>query len=54
MPTEYEPLMDVRKDLKVNWYRCPIDKEVLRELSQKSDRQGWIQAGGHLAIFAGT
>ena len=54
MPTEYEPLIDVRKDLRIKWYRSPIDKKVLRELTQKSDRQGMIQAGGHLAIFAGT
>ncbi len=54
MPSEYEPLLDVRKDLKIDWYRSPIDKKVLRELMQKSDRQGLFQAGGHLAIFAGT
>ena len=54
MPTEYEPLMDVRKDLRIKWYRSPIDKKVLRELMQKSDRKGMFQAGGHLTIFAGT
>jgi len=54
MPPEYEPLLDVRKDLKIDWYRSPIDKKVMRELMKKSDLQGLFQAGGHLAIFAGT
>ena len=54
MPSEYEPLLDVKKDLIINWYRSPIDKKVLRELMQKSDRKGMFQAGGHLTIFAGT
>ena len=50
----YAPLTDVRKTLRVNWYRCPIEGAKLRELSQRSDRQGWFQAGGHLALFALT
>ena len=47
----YRPLADVRKDLRVEWYRCPIDGPKLRELSRRSDLQGWYQAGGHLALF---
>ena len=50
----HEPLDRVRETLRVKWYRCPIDHAVLRELMQPSDLQGWIQAGGHLAIFVGT
>ncbi len=50
----YQPLSDVRKSLRVEWYRCPIDRTKLRELSQRSDLQGWFQAGGHLAFFALT
>lgn len=50
----YQPLSDVRKTLRVSWYRCPIDKAKLRELSTRSDAQGWFQAGGHLALFATT
>ena len=52
--TTFEPLNEVRKNLKINWYRCPIDKKVLRVLIQKSDRQGCFQAGGHLALFICT
>ena len=47
----YRPLADVRKDFRVEWYRCPIDGPRLRELSRRSDLQGWYQAGGHLALF---
>ncbi len=51
---EYQPLADVRKSLRVKWYRCPIDFKELKELSKRSDAQGWFQAGGHLALFAVT
>jgi fatty acid desaturase len=50
----YQPLADVRKTLRVDWYRCPIEHAKLRELSKRSDLQGWFQAGGHLALFAVT
>ena len=48
---KYEPLEKVRKELKVKWLRPKIDQEKLRQLSQRSDLQGWIQAGGHLGIW---
>ena len=47
----YSPLTEVRKNLRINWYRCPIDPNTFRELMQPSDFQGFIQAGGHLFIF---
>ena len=47
----YSPLTEVRKNLRINWYRCPIDPKTFRELMQPSDFQGFIQAGGHLFIF---
>ena len=31
------PLSVIRKNLKVKWYRCPIDKRTLKELSSPSD-----------------
>ncbi len=52
--TTFEPLNEVRKNLKINWYRCPIDKDLLRELTGKSDLKGWMQAGGHLCLFVCT
>jgi len=33
MDANYQPLADVRKDLRVEWYRCPIDHAKLRALS---------------------
>jgi fatty acid desaturase len=50
----YQPLADVRKNLRVAWYRCPIEHAKLRELSKRSNLQGWFQAGGHLTLFIGT
>ena len=47
----YQPLSEVRKTLRVKWYRSPLAAEKKRELSKRSDLQGWIQAGGHLLIF---
>ena len=54
METSYPPLAEVRKNLRVEWYRSPIEGARLRELSKRSDLQGWFQAMGHLALFAGT
>lgn len=51
---KYPPLSEVRKTLRVNWYRCPIEPADLRELLKRSDRQGFLQAGGHLAIWLCT
>jgi fatty acid desaturase len=50
----YRPLAEVRKDLRVQWYRCPIEKSKLRELSKRSNVQGLGQAGGHLLLLVGT
>lgn len=51
---DYPPLAEVRKTLRVEWYRSPIAGAKLRELSKRSDLQGWIQAGGHIALFIVT
>ena len=51
---ENEPLSEVRKKLRIQWYRCPIKKKVLRDLSLKSDYKGFIQAGGLLGLFICT
>ncbi|MCY4465312.1 MAG: fatty acid desaturase [Chloroflexi bacterium] len=47
----YQPLSEVRKTLRVDWYRCPTKPGRLRELSRRSDAQAWLQAGGHFALF---
>ena len=48
------PLSVIRKKLKVKWYRCPIDKSTLKELSTPSDFKGFIYALGHLGLWFGT
>ena len=48
------PLSVIRKNLKVKWYRCPIDKRTLKELSSPSDFKGFIYALGHLGLWFGT
>ncbi len=50
----YPPLSDVRKNLRIKWYRCPIETKRLHELLQRSDRKGWLQAGGHFALWVTT
>ncbi len=41
-------------DREINWYRVPIDKETLRELTKRSNLKGLAQAGGHLLLVAAT
>ena len=49
---EFPPLERVREDLRVRWYRCPIDPAKLRALMQRSDLQGAFQTLGHLGLWA--
>jgi fatty acid desaturase len=53
---EIKPLSEVRKNLRINWYRCPIERSRLIELSQRSNLKGFFQAFGHigLLIITGT
>lgn len=51
---EYPPLSEVRKNLRIAWYRCPIEHTTLKELSHRSDVRGLFQAVGHLALWAAT
>ena len=48
------PMKDLRKSLKVEWYRCPIDPGLLRKLTRRSNLKGMLQAIGPLAVLAGT
>ena len=50
-PPRFDPLSQVRQTLRIRWYRSPIDSQTLRRLSQRSDLQGFLQAGGHLGLF---
>ena len=50
----YRPLAEVRRTLRVKWYRCPIDPALLRELMRRSDWRGAAQSVGHLLLWGAT
>ena len=54
MNTPVESLTPAIDTSRVHWYRCPIEPETLRELTERSDLKGGLQAVGHLAVAAGT
>ncbi|MBM3776342.1 MAG: fatty acid desaturase [Acidobacteria bacterium] len=51
---KHTPLSEVRRSLRVKWYRSPIAHPRLRELSRRSDLRGAFQAFGHLSLWAMT
>ncbi|MCE9614367.1 MAG: fatty acid desaturase [Lentisphaerae bacterium] len=38
----------------IRWYRVPVEREMLRQLNERSDLRGWLQTGGFLALLAFT
>jgi len=52
--TRYEPLSQVRKTLKVKWYRSPIEREKLAEVMRRSSLRGAWQTLGHLGLWLAT
>ena len=50
----YPPLSEAREKVNVQWYRSAMKPKRFRELSASSDLKGWLQTGGHLALFALT
>ena len=54
MDASWPPLSEVRRNLRVAWYRSPLARGRLRELSRRSDARGWFQTLGHLGLFAIT
>ena len=49
-----KPMSEIRKELRIKRYRCPIDPNILRELSKPSDLQGFKMALGHLGLWLFT
>jgi len=49
--SQYPALSEVRKTLKVQWYRCHLEPTKFAELMKRSDAQAFLQAGGHLLLF---
>lgn len=54
MPSTYPPLQDIRRTMRIRWYRSPIDPAKLRGLMKRSDLRGSFQAVGHLSLAAAT
>ena len=52
MSAQAQKLMsEIRKELRIKWYRCPIDPTILRALSKPTDLQGLQMALGHLGLW---
>jgi fatty acid desaturase len=47
-------MTSMRDSKTIDWYRTPLKKEVLRELSKRRDGKAWGQALGHLGLLATT
>ena len=54
VPGGLPPLAEIRRNRRIQWYRCPIEPTRLRELAEPSDSRGLLQAIGHLAIWVAT
>ncbi len=52
-PAQWPPLTEVRRSMRVRWYRSPIDKPTLWRLMERSNRRGFQQSLGHLALIVG-
>lgn len=47
-------MSETKKGRQITWYRTPIERELLRELSQRSNWRGAVQTVGFLACYAAT
>jgi fatty acid desaturase len=45
---------DLQQRQRIAWYRTPIDKNLLRELSQRSDRLGALQTATYFGLYGLT
>ena len=50
---QWPPLIEVRRSMRVKWYRSPIDKPTLWKLMERSNRRGFQQSLGHLGLIVG-
>ena len=48
------PMREVSKTLQIRWYRCPVDKKILRDLMMPSDARGLCMSLGHLSLWLAT
>ena len=51
---EFRPMVEVRRDFRVKWYRSPVEPALLRELMRRSDWRGGLHSIGHLLLWGVT
>src|ERR1700744_5075710 len=44
----------MNEQIKINWYRCKVDKKLMSELMKTSDFRGFLQCGLQLGLFLTT
>ncbi len=42
---------EVKEARSISWYRTKLDRQVVKDLNQRSDWKGFLQTGGHLGIL---
>ncbi len=47
-------VLEMNEQIKINWYRCKVDKKVMSELMKTSDFRGFCQVIPQLALFLTT
>ncbi len=52
--SQYPPLAEAHKGLKISWYKANVDRAELRKLTKKSNTRGLVQALGHLILYLAT
>ena len=52
--SSFPVITDTQSSHKIAWYRCPIEKDRLRDLTRRSDVLGLFQSLGHLILVGAT
>ena len=46
--------MDYSRDIRIDWYRTPVERETMSDLMRRDNLKGWIQTVMHLGWFFTT
>ena len=46
--------MDYSRDIHIDWYRTPVERETMSNLMRRDNLKGWIQTVLHLGWFFTT
>ena len=50
----FPPMIEVKRKLKIDWYRCPLKRSSLNRLIRKDEGRAWAHALGHLGLWCAT